>query len=129
MNRKTAPLIIVLALFLGACATILPGNDPVLVNAERTTSLAFTTFDAFFALERSQEVYVKDKMPSAHAFANQLRGNAPKYLATARAETEAYRLNRTEENKASLNTAIAILQTALSQVQAYTIQIQSGVTP
>lgn len=123
------PVIIILAMLLGACATILPGNDPVLVNAERTTSVAYTTFDSFFALERQQEVYVKANLPEVHKFANSLRANAPRYLAIARATTEAYRLNRDENNKATLNTAIAILQTAISQVQVYTSQITSKETP
>lgn len=124
MHQK--PLVIILAMFLGACATINPLADPVLVNAERTTSLAYTTFDSFFALERQQEVWIKANAPEVHTFANNLRGSAPKYLATARAATEAYRLNRDEINKASLKTAIAILQVALSQVQVYTAQIQAG---
>ncbi len=129
MKTKLQLPAIILAMFLGACSTIMPGNDPVLVNAERVTSLSYTTFDSFFALERQQEVYVKANLPAAHRFANQLRGNAPKYLASARAATEAYRLNRDEQNKATLNTAIAILQTALSQVQEYTIQIQTKGAP
>lgn len=129
MKPKLQLPVIVLAMLLGACATILPGNDPVLVNSERVTSLSYTTFDSFFALERQQEAYVKANLPEVHRFANSLRVHAPKYLASARAATEAYRLNRDEQNKANLQTAIAILQTALSQVQVYTAQIQTGGTP
>ncbi len=129
MKTKLQLPVIILAMFLGACATIKEGNDPALVNAERVTSLSFTTFDSFFALERQQEVYVKANLPAVHRFANQLRGNAPKYLASARAATEAYRLNRDDQNRANLNTAVAILQTALSQVQEYTVQIQTQGAP
>lgn len=121
--NKLAP--IVLCLLLGACASILPGSDPILVNAERTTSLAYTTFDSFLSLERQQEVYVKANAPAVHKFANSLRSNAPKWLGTARATTEAYRLNRDAGNKANLATAVAILQTAISQVTVYTAQISS----
>lgn len=128
MKPKLQLPVIILAMLLGACASVGIGSDPVLVNAERITSLSFTTFDSFFALERAQEVYVKAHAPEVHKFANSLRANAPKYLATARATTEAYRLNRDAQNKASLQTAIAILQTALSQVQVYSAQIQSGGT-
>jgi hypothetical protein len=110
-------------LFLTSCASILPGNDAVLVNAERTTALAFDAFDSFFALERGQEAYIKANLPEVHKFANSLRVNAPKYLATARVTTEAYRTNRSATNKANLQTATAILQTALSQVQVYTAQV------
>lgn len=117
---KTLPIILVL--FLVSCA-ILSGNDPVLVNAERTTALAFDTFDSFFALERGQEAYVKAHAPAVHTFANTLRRNAPKYLATARAATEAYRTNRDANHKATLQTAITVLQVALNQVQVYTAEI------
>lgn len=114
------------ALFVTGCASILPGNDAVLVNAERTTALAYDTFDSFLSLERGQESYIKAVLPEVHNFANSLRVNAPKYLASARATTEAYRLNRDAANKASLNTAIAILQVALDQVKVYSAQLSTN---
>lgn len=116
-------LLIPLLVVLSSCVSIMPGNDPVLVNAERVTTTAYDTFDSFFALERAQETYVKANAPAVHVFANSLRVNAPKWLATARATTEAYRLNRSADNKANLTTAIAILQTAISQVTVYTAQL------
>ena len=118
-NLILLPLLFALA----SCVSILPGNDPILVNAEKTTQIAYDAFDSFFALERAQEAYVKANAPAVHKFANSLRVNAPKWLATARATTEAYRLNRSVTNKANLNTAIAILNTAMSQVTVYAAQI------
>lgn len=112
-----------------SCASILPGNDAILVNAERTTSLAYTTFDSFLSFERQQDAYVKVSAPEVHRFANSLRVNAPKWLGTARATTETYRLNRTSDNKANLNTAVAILQTAISQVTVYSAQLKTPASP
>jgi hypothetical protein len=109
--------------YLTGCASILPGNDATLVNAERVNSVAFTTFDSFLALERQQEVYVKANLPQVHSFANNLRVNGQRYLQSARAATEAYRTSRTPENKANLNTAIAVLQAILAQIPNYTTQI------
>jgi len=117
---------IVALLLMSGCAGILPGNDPVLVNAERTTALAYTSFDSFFALERNQDAFVKANLPQVHKFANDLRRNAPQYLASARSATEAYRLNRSAENKATLDTLIAVLTNAMAQIGTYTAEITKG---
>lgn len=113
-------------ILLSGCATIQPGNDPVLVNAERTTATAYDTFDSFFALERQNDSYVKAHAPAIHKFTNDLRRNAPKYLHTARALTETYRVTRTAENKANLVTAIAVLTEAINQIQAYQPMLKSS---
>lgn len=124
MKHTKLSLLTIIALLFASCAVIQPGNDPVLVNAERTTAAAYTTFDSFLALERSQDALVKVTAPEVHKFANNLRANGKNWLQTARAETEAYRSHRTAANKADLNTIIAILQTALSQITVYSAQLK-----
>jgi hypothetical protein len=124
-TQRTIAPILALLIFSG-CASILPGNDPTLVNAERTTALAYTSFDSFFALERNQDAFVKANLPQVHKFANDLRRNAPHYLSSARQATEAYRLNRSAENKATLDTLIAVLQNAMAQIGTYTAEITKG---
>lgn len=116
-------LLIPLLIVLSSCASVKTGNDPVLVRAESVTATAFDTFDSFLKLERNQESYVKANAPQVHQFANSLRRNAADWLKTARITTEAYRTNRTDENRANLNTAIAVVQAALSQVTVYTSQL------
>ena len=116
------------ALALGSCAGILPGNDPVVVNAERVTAAAADTFDAAFNVEYQNHALLKEKSPAIVAYVNYARTNAPKWLATARQLTQAYKTNRTAANKANLQTAIATLTAAVNQLQTYFPQLQQGGT-
>lgn len=95
---------------LFACASILSGNDPVVVNAERTTQLAYDTFDTLFTIERANADLIKANAPEVHAAVDNLRRQAPQWLATARTMTKAYKTNRSAENKANLGTALAVLR-------------------
>lgn len=108
-----------LAMFIVSCASIQPGNDPVVVNAERTTQVAMTSFDSFLKYERSNEAALKSMNPGIHQYANTIRDNGQKWLRTARAMTQAYKYNRNAENKANLQTAIAVLQEAVNQINQY----------
>ncbi len=106
------------ALSMG-CAGIQPGNDPVVVNAERTTTVAVTSFDSFLKYERSNDAELRSVNPQIHKFANKIRDNGQHWLQTARSTTQAYKNNRTPENKANLQTAIAVLQEAVNQINQY----------
>ncbi len=107
------------ALSLTSCATVQPGADPVVVNAERTTALAVDTFDTFLQFEYTNRAGVAAVAPAAHDYAEVIRRNGQAWLQNARALTRAYKLNRTPENKASLQTAIAVLQSAITISQQY----------
>ena len=106
---------------LTSCAT-----DPV-VNAEKTTAVANDTFDAFVHLERNNEAYLKTVSPQIHNYANIVRRNGVQWLQSARALTIAYENNRTSQNKANLDTALAVLNTAIVQSQQYIVQINAQV--
>src|SRR5678815_1123915 len=116
---RLIPLIIVLA----SCSTIQPGNDPVVVNAERATQLALETFNL---IEKTEfEVYPALKLsnPTVAAqirtFTNKVRADSPTWLASARSLTQAYKQNRTAENKANLETAVAVLVSATAEATRY----------
>jgi hypothetical protein len=120
-HKKLTPVI--LALFLIGCAAIQKGNDPVVVNAERSTSVTAEAINSFLQLERQNEALVIQKTPQIHTYANYVRRNAHNWLATATAAISAYKHNRTPENKLSVDTAIAVLIAAQTQVQQYITQI------
>jgi len=107
------------AVFSTGCAAVAPGADPLVVNAERGTAIALDTFDTFLLLEYQNRTALESLSPGIHEFAEQIRTDAPQWIATARALTRAYKLNRTPENKAALATAVAVLETALKEAQAY----------
>lgn len=114
------PLAVVL---LGSgCSAIAPGNDALVVNAERTTTLAVDTFDLFVKWEHDNRA-VLAKVPQIRKAADRIRTQAPTWLSTARSMTKAYKANRTLENKANLETAITLLRTALAEARVY---LESG---
>lgn len=98
------------------CASVAPDNDPVVVRAEQTTALAFETIDAFLDWEHANRTVADADVTAA---ADKLRVEAPKWLRAARSATKAYKANRTDENKATLVTAIAVLESAMREAQQH----------
>ena len=123
MHRSFA--LLCLFAILNACATIAPGNDPVLVNAQRTARTAHTSFDFLFKIERDNDALVRQNIPAVHTAVNELRRKAPKAEADLWGAIEAYRTNRTADNKANLNTYLAVIQNLLDVAASYTQQIQT----
>ena len=115
---------VALLALLAGCAGIQPGNDPVVVNAERITASAAETFDGLFRTEAENHAVIKARAPAVAAGVNKLRQVAPEALDAARAVTKAYKNNRSAENKANVGTAIAVLQSLLDQARQYLTEVQ-----
>ncbi|MCL4179167.1 MAG: hypothetical protein KJ072_15675 [Verrucomicrobia bacterium] len=113
-----ATAIVPLSLVLVGCSAIQPGNDPVVVNAERTTQLAVDVFDTFLKWEydHRQSLSVTPEIRKAADF---IRAKGQDWLTTARSMTKAYKANRTPENKANLDTAMAVLRMAVTEARHY----------
>ncbi len=127
--KQTRNLIVpFLVLAMVSCSGILPGNDPVVVNAERSTQLALDTFNTIEKLEFDTYSALKQADPATatkvRTFVNVLRAKSPQWLSSARTLTMAYKENRTAENKASLETAIAVLTSATSTANTYIADIK-----
>lgn len=101
------------------CAAIAPGNDALVVNAERTTQIAVDTIDAFLLLEYQNRAAYAAISPDIRTAADYMRDNAPGWIKSARNVTKVYKANRTPENKANLVTAIATLEQAMREAQQY----------
>lgn len=118
-----------LALLLCSCASILPGNDPVVVNAERSTQLAVDTFNVIEKLEFDTYPALKAADPASAAkirgFVNSLRVHQNEYLTSARTMTKAYKANRSPSNQANLDTAIAVLTALTSTANQYIAEIKT----
>jgi hypothetical protein len=130
LQQQISPVLaalLILAAFSGqgGCSGIQPGNDPVVVDAEKTTSIAVETLNTFFKLEFDNQALILERAPAIHTYANYARRNSPQWIASARALTITYKTNRTPENKANLETALAVLSEAIAQVSKYTTQIHS----
>lgn len=115
---------ITLLALLCSCATVKEG-DVVVVNAERTTAVALSVVDTILNIEYSNRQFFISIDPKIKQFCDQLRKNAPSALDTARTLTKAYKTNRTAENKANMTTAIAVLETMLSEASKWLVQMSA----
>lgn len=118
---RIAPVI--LALLLASCSTILPGNDPVVVNAERAITTARATFDLVEKTEYDTYPALKAVNPSVaveiRTFVNKVRASRQKWEQSATDLKNAYKKNRNADNKASLDTGLAVLTSATAQAVTY----------
>lgn len=112
----------VAVLLLSACAQLQSGADPVVVRAEQITASAYDTMETFKKYEFDNRATLEALNPKIETYANVIRRNGKRWLQTARSETMAYKNNRTSENKANMNTAIAVLQEAIHQIGLYMAQ-------
>lgn len=126
MNRtRLASATLAIAIITSGCSNITTGNDPVVVNAERTIPSAHDVINAFLKTEAENHATIKANTPQISAYANYIRANFPHWNSTAWATLDAYQQNRTAQNKANLATALAVLAQAVSQAQTYLTQINS----
>lgn len=116
-------LLVPLLIALASCATVAPGNDPVLVGAQQTISAAQNTFALIEKTEYEVYPSFKSADPESAAkvrtFVNTLRANQKHWLSTAFSLQETYRTNRSSENKANLQTALAVLADAIAKSNEY----------
>jgi hypothetical protein len=115
--RTTAA--IVMMMFVASCATIAPGNDPVVVRVEQATVMAVDTIDAFLLSEFQHRESYRLLSPDIERFANVLRREVPPAVTSLREITKTYKTNRNEQNKANMITALAVVQSAASQAANY----------
>lgn len=120
--------------FFTGCAALDPGADPVEVRAEQAVQTAFSTLDAFVQLDNVNREFAKEKAPKAHEFAEWLRAPVEvdgavmprglSFIQSANRVRQAYKANRTPENKASLLAAIASLEKSVTEAQQQMSQLK-----
>jgi hypothetical protein len=97
------------------CGTVSKEADPLVVRAEQIHSDALAATDQFLAWERANEPVA----PAAlHTTAESLRKQAPTAFRALRSATKAYKANRNADNKATLETVVAVVAQILTDTQA-----------
>jgi hypothetical protein len=93
MRNRTPTILVALlvAVLFTACATVAPGNDPVLVNAERNLNVAVKSLDALFKTDYQNWQVIDPAIPGWKAAVNALRVSAPPVIDAADASIKAYR--------------------------------------
>lgn len=111
----------VLCLVLAGCfATLQPGADPVVVNAERTIEMARVTLDGFVRFEFNNRARLDATAPAVGAAAEKIRRHAPEWFARALRLKQAYKANRNARSQADLLTAVSVLQQAAAEAATLT---------
>jgi hypothetical protein len=126
------PLLIAFALIgtmcVPACRQLNPSGvykgDDILYRADLTITTSYQVMHTFVKWEYENRVVVA-KWPEIKHSADVVRLNAKQWLGTAIALRQTYSANPTAENRTSLETALAVLQTAMNQATAYMLKAQS----
>lgn len=110
------------ALFFVGCATVLPGNDPVVVRAEQIRGIALDTFDTVMKLERDNREALFAVSPDIKHTVDYFRKNELQWINGLDNCIQTYKKNRTPENKATLVTWLAVVEKALAEAQTCLIK-------
>ncbi len=112
MNRIAVILLLLPLMLCGGCATLKPGADPLVVNAERSVEVARVTLDQFVKFEFNNRSKCPKEVQDA---AEQIRKDAPEMFNRVMRLKLAYKQNRSAEGKANLMTAVAVLSSVASE--------------
>lgn len=111
------PILAALTLcLLAACATVRPGNQTVAIRAEQILAVSLSALDSFVAFEHRRRA---DVPPLVRDVAARVRLNAPKALDSANALRLAYKGNRSEDNRAGLLTALAVVESLVAEIRVW----------
>lgn len=100
-RQKNVAIVVVLALALVACASVAPGNDPVIVNAERGLAAADVIYAESMRYYFSPGVGATLSKPAVTIFEAVRTGFDPVYKAVQGA-LDTYKLVKTAEANAKL---------------------------
>lgn len=99
---------------LTGCASVEEGQSSLVVNAERTVKNAWDLIDGFLIFERDNRTQLWHVDQGIKQAADRIRVEAPDAFTAANNAIRAYKRNRTPENKASLQTVLAVVNQLLA---------------
>jgi hypothetical protein len=106
-------------------ATVSPGSDPLVVDAERSIAASFDTVDAFLAAEHDNRDALRQDLPAVHALAEQLRRDAPNAFAEAKAAVRLYKQTRTTSDGDAMDAKLARVQSLARTARQALIRVQA----
>lgn len=113
------------ALICMGCSTIQPDQDPIVVRAEQTASIALTGFDALFKLEYDNREWIDRKQPEIRDAVNHLRDYAPTLLGSLRSATKEYKALQNEATRSRLENLLASAARGLAEASEIMARINS----
>ena len=118
-SRFFAIVLFSLAMLFAGCSgfTVAPGADPVVVHAEQSLATSRDILDSFVQYDYSHRKSIPENV---HTMAEAIRRGAPAKYRAAIAILDAYKANRSPENKASLDSYMAALEALAAQANSIT---------
>lgn len=115
-----APVAAVGVISVGCAST--NGGDSVLINAEKTAEMSLSVMDGFVTIEQDNRAFLNTVSPKIEEASHKIQNEGMKAWDGLRQATATYKANRTEENKANVNTWIATLKTFRELAEKYTTE-------
>lgn len=130
-EKKFSSLSLVLILAVAALSLQSCGTTEV-AKAQQVTHAAVVDFNDFVQFEKANRDALWHLNPNIKHAADKLRHrtcadcepNGAKWLGSAIAMVDAYKDNRSPENKANMDTAIAVIQEMINQISEYFLNPQ-----
>ena len=123
--RKYSAMMTILAAVVlvgcNGCNTLQEGADPVVVRAEQTASVAFDLFDVYVKMEYNNREGLASISPNFKQVGDVIRTDGLKAIEELRIATKVYKANRNEQNKANLQTYMALVENLQRVVNEYLI--------
>lgn len=111
-------LCLTLGLSLLGCASILPGHDPLLVNAQRLQKSGLVAITEFCHWERLHASLLQSPLKEeVHAVAEQVRRDGLRYLDDLNAARLSYKSAKTPDGSNNVVAATAALRTLLEKTE------------
>lgn len=118
----------IMLILLNGCATIQPGNDRLVVTAERMETVAISSFDLVVNIDNANRPFWRTNLPAFHEFAEWLRqpqivwqtNSLPRgaaMVANVNNIKNDYKASKVDSNV--LVSAIAVLQSAMGQANGW----------
>jgi hypothetical protein len=132
MMKRLLPMLMLAMLFAG-CQTTLDsggpyGDDKILFRAEQAIVETADAMDTFLKWEHDNQVILASR-PEIKKYADVVRVDGRVWIESAMALRDTYKANPTTDNKAKLQTSIALLRTMLSEIAIHMARQTATATP
>ena len=112
--RNLLSLLICLSVI--GCASVKPGNDPLIVHANQSRELLVVTADAFLKLEKGNRDYFWSVSKSIKHSADGTRVAVPRIVESLNKAIDRYKAYKTSNDRTTLETHIGIVTSTIADI-------------
>lgn len=98
------------------CASVKPGNDPLIVHASQSKKILVETANTFVALEKNNRDYFWSVSKSIKKSADGVRLAVPDIIFSLDKSVDRYRAYKTSNDRIDLETQIGIVTTTIADI-------------